>query len=191
MDFSQDVPMKIPAFKRVEELDHPSEGWPSISEYGVRRIRILMCVIALLSALVSFMLPIIGADGFFRQFNVPHSWTAHFEMLGKQLLAPVLLLLLNGFFIYCVLSRKRIPLWTPAFGLIVCGEMVRNVGYVSHDFSHVVFAECSGIYGNLREFTGIYGNLRECDSFDFSIHRISDHCELIDGIPRCKNFGSD
>ncbi|RYD69405.1 MAG: hypothetical protein EOP84_28525 [Verrucomicrobiaceae bacterium] len=141
--------MKFPAFKRFEELDAPADGWPPISEYGVRRIRVLMCAIALLSALVSFILPVIGAAGFFRQFSVPYSWTEHVEMVGKQASAPALLLLLNGFFIYCVLSVKRIPLWTTAFGFIVCGAMARNAGQVSHDFSHVVFAECSGIYGNV------------------------------------------
>lgn len=99
--------------------------------------------------LACVILPVIGAQGFFEHFRQPYSWTAHVELLFPQLVAPVLLLLLEGLFGYCAFYGKRIPLWVLIFGLVGAGGMGRDVGYASHDFSHVIFAECSDVYGNV------------------------------------------
>lgn len=74
---------------------------------------------------------------------------AHGELLLPQLVAPVLLLLLEGLFGYCAFYGKRIPLWVLIFGLAGAVDWQRKVGYASHDFSHVVFEECSDVYGHV------------------------------------------
>lgn len=115
----------------------------------VRAVRLLLCVVVIPITLTGIILPIIGAQGFFEHFRVPYSMGTHAEMLLPQLVSPVLLLLLEGLFGYCAFYGKRIPVWVLVFGLAGAAGMPLKVGYASHDFSHVIFEQCSDVYGDV------------------------------------------
>ncbi|MES2920675.1 MAG: hypothetical protein V4819_03975 [Verrucomicrobiota bacterium] len=141
--------MDLAEIEGAEEADRFSEGRPSSREGRCRMVRCACCFATMLITLACIVLPLIGAQGFFESFRVPYSLKAHGELLLPQLVAPVLLLMSEGLLGYCTLHRKRIPVWVVVCGLIGAIGMSWNVGHASHDFSHVIFEECSGIYGDV------------------------------------------
>jgi hypothetical protein len=123
-------------------------------------VQYLSVVAGIVLALAGVILPVVGADGVFARFKTSYSATLHAKMLASQLVAPVLLLLLQGLIVYCTFYQKRIPFWIGVMGAIGAFGMVWNVGGFSHDFSHVVFEECSDKYGQVISWlAGLYGLL--------------------------------
>lgn len=113
-----------------------------------RLAKICLWLLTAISAVGCIILPIIGADGIFREFGWPYSAEVHFQLLGEQIIGPAYTLLLSSALITVVLLRKHLVWWFWLTVLVGPLYTAQAVGGLSHDFSHTVFKECSGIYGS-------------------------------------------
>ncbi len=112
-----------------------------------RFLKICLGLLVVASATASIVLPTIGAQNFFVEFQQPYSASVHSQLLGEQVVGPVYTLLLSSIFIMLLFLRKRLIWWLWLTVLLGPIYTVRAVGGRGHDFSHTVFQECSGIYG--------------------------------------------
>ena len=112
-----------------------------------RPIKISLGLLVVASSLACIVLPAIGANGFFAEFKQPYSVRTHFEILGGQLVGPGYTFLLSSVLVGLVILRKRLSWWLWLAALVGPIYTASAVGGLSHDFSHTVFQECSGIYG--------------------------------------------
>lgn len=112
-----------------------------------RPTKITLGLLVVASSLACIVLPTIGASNYFAEFKQPYSARMHFEILGEQLAGPVFTFLLSSALVALVILRKRLGWWMWLAALIGPIYTARAVGGLSHDFSHTVFRECSGIYG--------------------------------------------
>ncbi|RYD42481.1 MAG: hypothetical protein EOP85_11210 [Verrucomicrobiaceae bacterium] len=134
----QDDEVKIPVFRRAEELDHPSEGWPSLGVERGRKWRGVCVRISIYLTLLAMVVALLGVWAVveeYRGFYVIRVLELA-KFLGRQLSAPVFLLLLEGMIAYCVFSGKRVPLVLVVFGLTGAFGMPwaasENSGFISH-----------------------------------------------------------
>jgi len=104
-------------------------------------------LLVIASSLGCIVLPSIGARGFFAAFNQPYSAEVHFRLLAGQIVGPTYTLLLSSWFTIMVFLDKRVAWWIWLTVLVGPIYTALAVGGLSHDFSHSVFNECSGIYG--------------------------------------------
>lgn len=113
----------------------------------MRLLKILLLAIILPLCVVCVQLPIIGANGYFADFRIPYSKSEHLQLLVNHLVGPIFIALVTVTLMVLELAKKRLAWWIPSFGIIGALYTARIAGLHSHDFSHVVFEECSGIYG--------------------------------------------
>lgn len=66
------------------------------------------------------------------------------KFLGRQVSAPVFLLLVEGMIAYCALLGKRVPLVLVVFGWTGVFGMPWAASEGSHDISHLMFESCTG-----------------------------------------------
>jgi len=111
------------------------------------RAQLAFCVVGICATLACVVLPVMGARGFFAEFRQPYSARSCAILLSSQLYGPVFLILFETVLVYLTRARKRIPLWMGVIAFIGTEYTTRAVGGCSHDFSHVIFEECSDIYG--------------------------------------------
>ncbi|WP_035613414.1 hypothetical protein [Haloferula sp. BvORR071] len=113
----------------------------------LRALSLCLCAIAIATAIACIVLPVIGAQGFFAEFHKPYSAVEHFKLVAEQSAGPVYTLLSVLGLAGLIFQGKRVPWESCLLALVgpVCTAL--NSGMVSHDFSHVVFQECSDIYG--------------------------------------------
>ncbi len=112
-----------------------------------RAIKITLGLLVVASSLACIVLPTIGSSNFFAEFKQPYSARMHFEILGEQLVGPGYTFLLSSALVALVILRKRLGWWMWFAALVGPIYTACAVGGLSHDFSHAVFHECSGIYG--------------------------------------------
>jgi hypothetical protein len=110
-------------------------------------LKISLGILVIASSLASIVLPCIGAHGFFAAFNQPYSAETHLRLLAVQIVGPGYTLVLSTWFIIIVFLDKRVSWWIWLIALVGPIYTALAVGGLSHDFSHSVFKECSGIYG--------------------------------------------
>lgn len=110
-------------------------------------LRIGLCLVVIASSLSCIVLPSVGAHGVFAAFNRPYSGEAYLRLLAGQIVGPGYTLLLSSWFTINVFLDKRISWWVWLTALVGPIYTELAVGGLSHDFSHSVFKECSGIYG--------------------------------------------
>ncbi len=88
-----------------------------------------------------------GVSRYGEAFRLPlPTWDA-FRILAEQLAGPVYTLAFAILFLWVGLASRRIAWWMGLAGLLGPIYTPTAVGGLSHDFSHVVFQSCSGIYG--------------------------------------------
>jgi len=109
--------------------------------------KISLGIIAIASSLACIALPYIGACSFFAAFSRPYSAELNLQLLAGQIVGPSYTFLLSGWFTIMVFLHKRVAWWV--WLTVLVGPIYTSlaVGGLSHDFSHSVFKECSGIYG--------------------------------------------
>ncbi len=142
----QDDEVKVPAFRRVEELDHPSEGWPPLGVERGRKWRGICVRISIYLTLFAMVVALLGVWAVveeYRRFYVIRGLELA-KFLGRQVSAPVFLLLLEGMIAYCVFLGKRVPLVLIVFGLTGVFGMPWAASEGSHDISHLLFESCTG-----------------------------------------------
>jgi hypothetical protein len=110
-------------------------------------VKIGLGLLVIASSLACIVLPSIGAHGFFAAFNQPYSGEAHIRLLAGQIVGPSYTLVLSSWFTIMVFLDKRVSWWVWLTALVGPIYTSLAVGGLSHDFSHSVFKECSGIYG--------------------------------------------
>jgi hypothetical protein len=91
----------------------------------------------------------VGAIGFFKQFSQPFTAEDYLTMVLEQSLGPVIILVMAGLMAHKLYRRSKLPRWVLLVGLGAIYFSIYMVGHVSHDFSHVIFEECSGKYGTV------------------------------------------
>jgi hypothetical protein len=93
-------------------------------------------------------MPTLGVLDFFREFRIPYSRVVHARILAEQLVGPIYtLLVVLPCAAMSLVGRKHIPGGSWLLGLAGPVYTVFAAGGISHDFSHTLFQECSGIYG--------------------------------------------
>jgi hypothetical protein len=140
----RDGRVKLPVMIRADGLNHISEGWPSFSEARTKKLRSMCGRIAIFLTLVAAALPVFGVKVSFDEFSSAVPMRVYVEILCRELLAPVLLLLLEGLIVYCAYSQKRVSPWVVLIGWIGAFGLVWDGSNVSHDFSHALFDSCGG-----------------------------------------------
>jgi hypothetical protein len=115
-----------------------------------RLVTLVLWLPVAVATVTCIILPVIGARGYFPKFKQPYSAEYHVRLLAPQLIGPVFTLLTSLALLLAVIFRKRLPWWLwliPLIGAPYTIHAVNQTG-ISHDFSHAVFDQCSGIYGN-------------------------------------------
>ena len=113
----------------------------------MRFLKIFLLVLILLLCVPCIALPIIGAKGIFSEFRTPYSASDHHQLLLNHLVGPAFITLVTLTLLAVRLAKKRLAWWIPSIGIIGALYTARVAGLHSHDFSHVVFEECSDVYG--------------------------------------------
>jgi phosphatidylglycerophosphatase A len=98
---------------------------------------------------VCIWLPIKGSDGFFTTFRQIYSPQFHREILLWQLTGPILMG--TASLLLYLIKRKNRKWLTAGIVLSFATAWITSAfsHRVSHDFGHVVFDECSGIYSTV------------------------------------------
>jgi hypothetical protein len=115
-----------------------------------RLVTLVLWLSVAVATVTCIVLPVIGARNFFPEFKQPYSAEGHIRLLAPQLIGPVFTLLASFPLLLGVKLRKHLPWWLwliPLIGAPYTIHAVNQTG-ISHDFSHAVFDQCSGIYGN-------------------------------------------
>jgi hypothetical protein len=105
-------------------------------------------------------MPALAVRDVFNEFGVPYSMLEHARILAEQWVGPVYTLLVV---LPCgtlsLVGKKRIPWWSWLLGMVGPIYTVFAASGISHDFSHTLFQECSGIYGGWIQGLCIAGGL--------------------------------
>ena len=120
-------------------------------------LRIILLLLVIASSIACVIFPVIGARNYFTAFRTPYSASLHYSILGEQLVGPVYTLLLSLALMFLLLCRKRIAWWLWLIGVMGPIYTIHTGGALSHEFSHAVFNECSGIYGSWIGWLSIVG----------------------------------
>jgi hypothetical protein len=118
-------------------------------------LQIALCIASLLLAIATVVLPVVGAAGYFDSFKIAYSNKVHAEILVRLLAGPALALSVGSAFLLLTLQGKRIPIWLAGIGVLGALFSFKLPIGVGHDFSHVVFNECSGKYGLVVFWLGL------------------------------------
>lgn len=116
-------------------------------KYPQRFLIVFLWLLLACSMLTCCVFGVIGAQGYFSEFKTPYSTEMHAELLGYQLIGPIYTLLFGSFLAFLLFRGKRVSGWLWLLALIGPVYTTKAVDKFSHDLSHVVFHECSGIYG--------------------------------------------
>jgi len=109
--------------------------------------RAVAASLLLLAMMLNIAFVILGIRGYGEAFRVSLPAWDLFMILGEQLAGPLYTLAFAILFLWLGLAGKRFPWWMGLAGLLGPVYTPTAVGGLSHDFSHVVFESCSGVYG--------------------------------------------
>ncbi len=115
---------------------------------NVRTIQVLLTIVGGAGSFGCILLPLLGLLGFSREFDTALSFGDSLRVAGPQLVGPVLMLSISLWTLLATARKRLIPYWTILIGLLAVFYTPQQVGGLSHDFSHAVFNQCSGIYGS-------------------------------------------
>ena len=113
-----------------------------------RSLKISLGLLVIASSLACMILPAIGVKHYFTAFQMPYSSSVYFDLLVWQLIGPTFTLLLSSLFVTRVIIHKHLAWWLWLTVLVGPIYTAYAVGGLSHDFSHAVFKQCSGVYGD-------------------------------------------
>ena len=119
-----------------------------------KQIQISLCILTALLIVPFVTLPIVGSAEYFETFSLKYSPRGHMVLLTRRLAGPAVAALAVVALFWMSWIPKKIPWFIPGIGIsgAIYGLMLESGR--SHDFSHAVFKECSGIYGLVMKALG-------------------------------------
>ena len=151
--------------RRARAICHPihriimSDQRPT--PFGPQRwLRFCLYLVAAASAITCIVMPALGVKNFFHEFRVPYSVAVHARILAEQCVGPVYtLMVVLPCAALSLIGKKRIPWWSLLLGVAGPIYTVFTSRTISHDLSHALFQECSGIYGEWIQGICVAGGL--------------------------------
>ena len=113
----------------------------------MKHLNILLLALILLLCIPCIVLPIIGANGIFAEFRIPYSASDHHRLLVNHLIGPAFMTFFSLTLLVVKFAKRQLAWWAPSLGVLGALHTAFTAGKDAHDFSHVIFKECSDAYG--------------------------------------------